>query len=144
MTGETTMTETTTPAKQRIDRRKRYRRLMNGSLLVGIIGILAGSYLGQYLAGVLIYWTGFFGMLAIWQFSPVTLYDERDAALERKASYYTLGGLAIAGVLAIPGLVALETEGVLTLPAGFDGAALLFVAVYALFAVIYIGLRLRA
>ncbi len=138
------MTETKTSAKQRIDRRKRHKRLMYGSLAVGLVGIVAGSFLGQYLAGVLIYWGGFFGMLAIWQFSPVTLYDERDVALERKASDYTLGVLAIAGVLGIPGLVALETAGVLTLPAAFDGAALLFVGIFATFAVIYTGLRLRA
>ncbi len=138
------MTETTTPAKQRIDKRQRYKRLMYGSLAVGMVGIVAGSFLGQYLVGVLVYWAGFFGMLAIWQLSPVTLYDERDAELERKASDYTLGVLAIAGVLAIPGLVLLESEGVLTLPAAFDGAALLFVAIFAVFAVIYTGLRLRA
>jgi len=138
------MTETPTAANQRLDRRKRHKRLMYGSLLVGLIGIVAGALIGQYLAGVLIYWAGFFGMLAIWQVSPVTLYDERDTELERKASDYTLSVLAITGVLAIPGLVLLESEGILTLPAAFDGAVLVFVGIFAVFAVIYTALRLRA
>ena len=116
---------------------------MFGCLAVGIAGLLVGSYLDQYLVGVLIYWAGFFGMLGVWQFSPVTLYDERDTAIERKASDYTLGVFAFVLVLGAPGGIALEEGGVLTLPAAFDGAMWSLVAVYAVFGVIYTALRHR-
>lgn len=138
------MTEITHSTEHRIETRRRYKRLMFGCLAVGIVGLLIGSFLDLHLTGVLIYWAGFFGMLGVWQFSPVTLYDERDTAIERKASDYTLGVFAIAGVLAIPGLVALEAEGILTLPAAFGGIALTFVVVFVLYGVIYTVLRQRA
>ena len=138
------MNEPTHSTNLRIKRRQRYKRLAFGSLVVGIAGLLVASYLDQVLVGVFIYWLGFVGMLGVWQFSPVTLYDERDTAIERKASDYTLGVFAIAGVLAIPGLVALEAEGILTLPAAFDGIAVTFVAVFVLFGVIYTVLRQQA
>lgn len=138
------MTETPSSTEHRIQRRRRHKWLLYGSLGAGIVGLLIGFSLDQYLVGVLVYWAGFAGMLGVWQFSPVTLYDERDAAIERKASDYTLGVFAIAGVLAIPGLVALEANGALTLPAAFDGVALTFVAVFVVFGVIYTALRHRA
>ena len=138
------MTETTHTAKTRIERRQRYKRLMFGCLAIGIAGLLLGSYLDQYLVGVLIYWAGFFGMLGVWQFSPVTLYDERDTAIERKASDYTLGVFAFVLVLGAPGGVALEEASVLTLPAAFGGAMWALVAVYVVFGVIYTVLRRQA
>lgn len=138
------MTEITYSPEQRIERRRRYKRLMLGSLAVGILGLVAGSYLDQYLIGVLIYWAGFFGMLGVWQFSPVTLYDERDTVLERKASDYTLGVFAFVLVLGAPGGIALEEAGLLTLPAAFGGAMWALVAVYAVFGVIYTLLRRRS
>ena len=138
------MTETTHAAELRIERRQRYKHLAFASLVAGIVGSVVASSVDQHLVGVLIYWAGFVGMLGVWQFSPVTLYDERDTAIERKASDYTLGVFAIVGVLAIPGLVALEAEGILTLPAAFDGMAVTFVAVFVLFGVIYTVLRRRA
>jgi len=135
------MTEPTHSATLRIKRRKRYKRLAVGSLIGGIVGSVIASFLDQTLLGTFIYWAGFLGMLGVWQFSPVTLFDERDTAIERKASDYTLGVFGIAGVFAIPGLIALEAEGLLTLPAAFDGMVLTFVAVFALFGVIYTALR---
>lgn len=117
---------------------------MFGCLAVGIVGLLLGSYLDQYLVGVFIYWAGFFGMLGVWQFSPVTLYDERDTAIERKASDYTLGVFAFVLVLGAPGGIALEEAGVLTLPAVFSGAMWTLVAVYAIFGVIYTVLQRQA
>ena len=137
----TIMTETTHSTEQRIERRRRYKGLAFACLAVGIVGLLVGSYLDQYLVGVLIYWAGFFGMLGVWQFSPVTLYDERDTTIERKASDYTLGVFVL--VLGAPGGIALEESGVLTLPAAFNGAMLTLVAVYAVFGVIYTALQRR-
>lgn len=116
---------------------------MYGSLAIGIAGLLVGTYLDQYLAGVLVYWAGFFGMIGIWQLSPVTLYDERDAKIERKASDYTLGVFAFVLVIGAPGSIALQEGGFLTLPPAFDGAMWTLVAVYAVFGVIYTLLRIR-
>lgn len=117
---------------------------MYGSLVAGIVGLFIGSYLDQFLAGVVVYWAGFFGMLGVWQFSPVDLYDERDTALERKASDYTLGVFAFVLVLGAPGGIALEESGVATLPPAFSGAMWALVAVYAVFSVIYTVLRRRS
>lgn len=138
------MTETTTSTTDWLRKRRRYKRLMYSSLAVGIGGLLVGSYLDQFLAGVIVYWAGFFGMFAVWQFSPVTLYDERDTAIERKASDYTLGVFAFVLVLGAPGGIALEESGVVTLPAAFSGAMWALVAVYVVFGVIYTLLRQRA
>lgn len=137
------MTEANRSTKHRIETRRRYKRLMFGCLAVGIVGLLIGSFLDQYLIGVLIYWAGFFGMLGVWQFSSVTLYDERDTAIERKASDYTLSVFAFVLVLGAPGGIMLEEGGVVTLPAAFGGAMWMLVAVYAVFGVIYTVLRNR-
>ncbi len=137
------MTESATSRTDWLIKRRQYKRLMYGSLAVGIIGLFVGSYLDRFLGGVVVYWAGFFGMLAVWKFSPVTLYDERDTAIERKASDYTLGVFAFVLVLGAPGGVALEESGVATLPSAFSGAMWALVAVYAVFGVIYTVLRRR-
>lgn len=117
---------------------------MFGSLAIGIVGLLVGTFIDQYLVGVLVYWAGFFGMLAVWQFSPIKLYDERDSAIERQASDYTLGIFAFVLVLGAPGGIALEQGGAIALPAAFTGAMWALVAVYAVFGVIYTTLQARA
>ena len=138
------MTEHTASTADWLRRRRRYKRLMYGSLAAGIIGLFVGSYLDRFLAGVVVYWAGFVGMIGIWQFSPVELYDERDTAIERKASDYTLGVFAFVLVLGAPGGIALEESGVATLPPAFGGAMWALVAVYAVFGVIYTALRRRS
>ena len=138
------MTETTHSAKQRIEQRRRYKRLMYGSLAAGIVALPVLSFLDQYLLGVLIYWAGFFGMLAIWKFSPVTLYDERDIAIERKASDYTMAVFAFVLVLGAPGGIGLERAEILALPEAFHGAMWALVTLYVAYAAIYTTLRYRA
>lgn len=138
------MTEHITPSTDRHSRRRRYKRLMYGALWIGIVGLLVGSYLGRIVPGVLVYWAGFFAMLGIWRFSPVQLYDERDTAIERKASDYTLGVFAFVLVVGAPGGIALEQGGVVDLPGAFSGAMWTLVAVYAVFGAIYTVLRYRS
>lgn len=130
-----------TPATKRLSRRKRYKRLMYGLLIGGILAMWTGMYFDRFLAGVLLDWGGFFGMIAVWQLSPVTLYDERDTAIERKASDYTLGVFAFVFVLGAPGGIVLEEGGVLELPAAFEGALWTLFAIYAVFGVVYTVLR---
>lgn len=117
---------------------------MYGSLLIGILGLFVGIRFEQFVLGVLVYWAGFFGMLGVWYFSPVTLYDERDTAIERKASDYTLGVFAFVLVLGAPGGAVLEAGGFVTLPDAFHGAVWVLVAVYVVFGVIYTALRHRS
>ena len=138
------MNEHEISATKRLSRRKRYKRLMYGVLIAGILALWTGIYLDQFLAGVLLYWAAFFGMLAVWRFSPVTLYDERDTAIERKASDYTLGVFAFVFVLGAPGGIALEEGGLIELPAAFDGAMWTLFAIYAVFGVVYTVLRRRS
>ena len=116
---------------------------MYSSLVVGILALPILSVLDQYLIGVLVYWAGFFGMLVIWKFSPVTLYDERDIEIERKASDYTLAVFALVLVLAAPGGIGLERAEVLTLPEAFHGAMWTLVTIYVVWAAIYTFLRYR-
>lgn len=131
------MTETSTPATNRFSTRKRYKRLSIASLLVGIVGLLVGSFLDQVVAGVLVYWAGFVGMIVAWRVSPVELYDERDTAIERRASDLTLSVFAIVFVAAAPGGVALEAAGVVELPPEFGGAMWTLFAIYVTFGVVY-------
>lgn len=138
------MTEPTPSTAAWLDRRRRYKQLMYGSLIVGIVGLFVGSVVDQFLAGVVVYWAGFVGMIGVWQFSPVDLYDERDTAIERKASDYTLGVFAFVLVVGAPGGIALEESGMLTLPPEFGGAMWALVAVYAVFGVIYTVFRRRS
>ncbi|MBP1922739.1 putative membrane protein [Halorubrum alkaliphilum] len=138
------MNEHEISATKRLSRRKRYKQLMYGLLLGGILALWTGMYLDRFLVGVLLYWGGFFGMIAVWQLSSVTLYDERDTAIERKASDYTLGVFAFVFVLGVPGGIALEAGGILELPAAFDGAMWTLFAIYVVFAVVYTVLRRRS
>lgn len=131
------MTETSTPATNRLSTRKRYKRLSFASLLVGMAGLFVGVFLDQVVAGVLVYWAGFVGMVVAWRVSPVELYDERDTAIERRASELTLNVFALLFVAAAPGGVALESAGVVELPPEFAGAMWTLFAVYATFGVVY-------
>ena len=137
------MTESATSTTEWLTRRRRYKRLMYGSLLVGILGLLVGAFVDQFIAGVFVYWAGFFGMLAVWRLSPVDLYDERDTALERKASGYTLNVFAFVLVLGAPGGLVLEYGGVVGLPASFHGAVWALIAVFVVFGVTYTALQQR-
>ncbi|WP_435062598.1 DUF2178 domain-containing protein [Halobaculum sp. EA56] len=89
MTGSGTATAPT------VSRRRRYRLLMAGTLLGGVAAGLALRSLDYHVAGEAVYWLGVLGFLAVWRFSPVTLFDERDEALERHASALTLGVFAV-------------------------------------------------
>lgn len=138
------MTEPTHSTTDWLATRRRYKQLMYGLLGVGLLGLFAGYSFDQFIVGVIIYWAGFFGMIGIWQLSPVTLYDERETAIERKASDYTLGVFAFVLVVGWPGGLALEEAGVMTLPPTFVGAMWALVAVYTVFSLIYTVLRRRS
>ncbi|MFB6104845.1 MAG: hypothetical protein ABEJ57_07185 [Halobacteriaceae archaeon] len=76
--------------------RRRNRRLVVGAVVTGVVlGIGLRDGAGYPLAGELLYWLGIVVALAIWWTSPVPLFDERDRALERRASHRTILVLAV-------------------------------------------------
>lgn len=138
------MTATESTGHERLAKVRRYRRLSIACLLVGIAGFLVTSFAGYPLVGIAIYWAGFFGMLAVWKGTSIELYDEREQELERRASDVTLGIFAFVLVLGAPGAVALEEAGVYETPAAVQGAIWAYVAVFAVFGVVYTYYRHRS
>ncbi|MFB6176800.1 MAG: DUF2178 domain-containing protein [Halobaculum sp.] len=135
-------TQTPSPADT-LAKRRRYRRLMFGFLLGGVgLGLLLREVLQFPLASEAVYWLGVLGFLAVWLGTSVTLFDERDAALERRASQLTLLGTGV--VLAVGASAAriLSTVGY-EIPAVVGHALYAFVAQFVLFGVVYGVLRVR-
>ncbi|MFC7082471.1 DUF2178 domain-containing protein [Halorussus caseinilyticus] len=117
---------------------------MVGFLLGGVgLGLLLREVLGYPLASEAVYWVGVAGFLAVWQGTSLSLFDERDRALERRASQLTL--TLLAPVLAVAASVArvLPRVSDYTVPAAVWPALYGFVGVYALFGVVYLALRYR-
>lgn len=137
------MTGTVTSEGDRLARVRLYRRLMIGFVLAGVVGGLAGRSLGYPLLGEGLYWLGIVGFLAVWWGSSLTLFDERDRALERRASAITLMLVApvfVAGASAVRVLSVLDLYAT---PPELVGALYEFVGLYAVFAGVYLWLRYR-
>lgn len=116
---------------------------MYGSVLAGTAGFIIAETLGYPLIGVGVYWTGCLAFVGIWRGASVAIYDERDVALERRASFLTLNAVAVAGIIAWPAVLVLSETTTYTAPPEFSGALLGFAAMYGLFGVIYLTLRYR-
>ncbi|TKX45702.1 MULTISPECIES: DUF2178 domain-containing protein [unclassified Halorubrum] len=129
------MSEHTASATTRPSTRKRYKRIAYGLLGAGILALWIGIAVDRFVLGVALYWAGGLGMGLVQRFSPVELYDERDNAIERKASQNTLNVFAYLFVLGAPGGLALHESGVVTLPGEFYGAMLTLFGVYVVFGV---------
>ncbi|RLM52246.1 DUF2178 domain-containing protein [Halorubrum sp. Atlit-28R] len=129
------MSEHTASATTRPSTRKRYKRIAYGLLGAGILALWIGIAVDRFVLGVALYWAGGLGMGLVQRFSPVELYDERDNAIERKASQNTLNVFAYLFVLGAPGGLALHESGVVTLSGEFYGAMLTLFGVYVVFGV---------
>ena len=129
------MSEHTASATTRPSTRKRYKRIAYGLLGAGILALWIGIAVDRFVLGVALYWAGGLGMGLVQRFSPVELYDERDNAIERKASQNTLNVFAYLFVLGAPGGLALHDSGVITLPGEVYGAMLPLFAGYVVFGV---------
>lgn len=103
----------------------------------GVAALFVATRLDHPVLGVFLYWTGAAGFLGVCRYADVAVFDERDRAHERWASHLTLELVGIAGVIAIPGLVALEESGAVTLGPTFTGVALSYVGLFAVFAIAY-------
>jgi uncharacterized membrane protein len=129
------MSEHTASATTRPSSRKRYKRIAYGLLGAGILALWIGIALDRFVLGVALYWAGGLGMGLVQRFSPVTLYDERDTTISRKASQTTMNVFAYVFVLGLPGGLVLAETGVVTLPGQFYGATWTLFAIYVVYGV---------
>jgi len=131
------------PPSEPLARRQFLRRLVIALALAGTIALVAGQEVGYPLVGVALYWTGAVAVVGVCKGSSIAVFDERDAALERRASHRALLVGAGATILGLPSVSLLSDAGVYTPPPAFDGVVLAFVALLVLFAVNYLWLRYR-
>lgn len=120
-----------------VSSRRRYRRLLYGAVGVGVAANLGLRYLSYPVAAEAAYWVGIVAFLAVWQFSPVTLFDERDAELERRASTLTMVVAAVVLVLGASGARTLAALGVYDAPPFVSGVLYGYVGLFVVFAVAY-------
>jgi H+/Cl- antiporter ClcA len=139
------MTQTRTSDSNPLGKQRKYRRLLFGVLLGGVaVALLLREVLGYPIVSEVVYWIavlGFFGGLFG---SSVTLFDERDKALEERASRWTL--TILAPILAVTASVGrlLPQVSDYALPEAVWPVLYGFIGVYVLFAVVYGVLRVRS
>jgi uncharacterized membrane protein len=137
------MTETAHAPTDPLSKRRRTRRLMFGCIAAAVVSFIAVDALGFPVLAVALYWGGFLAFLGVWKFSDVQVYDERDAAIERRASMTTMGIAAIALIFGGPGLSVLDETGVYDSPALLDGAMFGLMCLFGVFAGAYVYHRYR-
>lgn len=138
------MIRTDTAAMNQLETRRFYRRLMSACIGVGIVAYLAGALSGYVILGTVVYWAGFLGMLGIWRFTSIELYDEREQQIELEAGGRTLTAFAFVLVFGGPALVALEVAGSYDMPPELWGAFYAYCALYIVFGAIYTINRKRS
>ena len=116
---------------------------MTGSILVGVVGFLAALELERPLVGLAVYWVGILGFVGIWKGTSVQLYDERDAALERRASQLTIQVIAVVAVLLMAVLVIVEATEAMEVPPRVVGGFLTLSGLGLLYGAIYLFVRYR-
>ncbi|QZP38809.1 DUF2178 domain-containing protein [Halobaculum magnesiiphilum] len=137
MTGTEVGSQSGSGGTPTVSTRRRYRRLLFGSVGVGVIANVALRLLSYPVAAEAAYWVGILGFLAVWQFSPVTLFDERDAELERRASTVTLVVAAVVLVLGASGARTLSALNLYDAPPFLSGVLYGYVGLFVVFAVAY-------
>lgn len=124
--------------------RRRYRRLLAAFLLGGVgIGLLLREGLGYPLLGEAAYWLGIIGFLAVLFGTPVSLFDERDVALERRASHLTLTLAAVALVLAASAARVVPQVTAYSVPDAVRPALYAVGSLYVVFVAVYLLLRVH-
>lgn len=131
------MTPTGDRSTDRLARRRRYRRLFVGLVGGAVAGSLALRIIGYPLVAEAVYLLGLAGILAVVFGAPVTLFDERDAALERRASQITIGVFAFVLILGASAARLLPRLTPYEVPPEVRGALYGYVAVFVVFGVAY-------
>lgn len=129
---------------ERLANRRRYRRLFYASLLAGVVGLFVANRIGYPLVGIGVYWAGILGMIAVWKGTTLELFDEREVALEERASRTALNLLAFVLIAAVPGLTALQEVGYYEISPRLSGAIWGLLTPYVVFGVVYAVYRLRS
>lgn len=120
-----------------VSTRRRYRRLLFGAIGIGVVANHALRYLSYPVAAEAAYWVGIVSSFAVWQLSPVTLFDERDAELERRASTLTMSVAAVVLVLGASGARTLGALGVYGVSPFVSGVLYGYVGLFVVFIVAY-------
>ncbi len=136
------MTHTGLSTDTSLDRMRRYRRLFWGCFTIGVLGFLAGDFLGYPIVGVGIYWAGVIGMLVIWKGTSFHVFDEREQTLDRRASHLTLTVVGLALIVGAPGQVVFSELGY-QLPLIVEGALWGYALQFVVFALAYVVVRFR-
>lgn len=127
----------------RLAKRRRYRRLMYASILVGVVGFVVADEFGYQLVGLAVYWIGILAFVGIWKGTAIELFDERDVDLERRTSLLTLQIAAVVGVLWMSTMVVLNTVTTMDIPDRVLGGFLTLSGLFVLYGAVYLALRYR-
>lgn len=139
-----TMTQSDTAGSDRLAKQRFYRRLLVGFVVGGVtLGLLLREGLGYPLVGEVVYWLGIIGFLAVWRGTSLTLFDERDRALERRASQITLTIFAVVLVFGASSARLLSYTNTYEVPAIVWPALWGYAALFGVFGVVYLWLRYR-
>lgn len=129
-------------------RRFRWKLVIYGSFGVGIVTMVVASALGHDLVGAVAYFVGVaVGSLACVYacfLGDVTIGDERHDAIERRASHYTVMGLAYVGIAVFPTLIVLEAAGEFQLGPPLEFALYGLSGLFLLWGGVYTVLRWRS
>nr|WP_272904775.1 DUF2178 domain-containing protein [Halobacterium sp. TGN-42-S1] len=116
---------------------------MYGSIAAGVAGFLVAVELDYPFVGLVVYWTGILAFLGVWKGTSVTLYDERDLELERRASLRTLQIAGGVGLVAMTGLVVADQLPSVAVPEQAVGGFYTISALFVVYGAVYTAVRYR-
>lgn len=138
------MAQTISTGSNRLAKKRQYRRAMWGSLFGGIVIALVLRVLGYPLVSEAVYWVGIIGFLGIWQGTSLTLFDERDVTIERRASQLALAISAVVLVVGASAVRVLSVVGEYTVSPTVSGFLYGYMAVFVTFAIAFVWVHARA
>ena len=109
----------------------------------GVGGFLVAVEFDYPLVGLVVYWVGILAFLGIWRGTSVTLYDERDLNLERRASLLTIQIAGAVGILAMTTLVVADQLPSVTVPERVVGGFYTISALFVVYGAVYAFVRYR-
>lgn len=116
---------------------------MYAAVILGVLGFVGAAELGYQLFGLAVYWSGILVFLGIWQTSDIRVFDERDIALERRASLLTLKFAAVIAIFMMSVMVVIDATHVGEVPATIWGGFVGIASLFAVYGLIYAMLRYR-
>lgn len=130
-----------------IQQGKRYRRLIYGLIVLGIVSLWAGMAIDRSFVGLVVYAVAVvtaFGMLMYVRFrSPISLADEREHELEKRASHVTVQLFGYIGLFAFIALFLLDATGRYVLGTVETTLLYAYAAITLTWGAIYVALRYR-